>query len=573
MISAEEARGPLHSESGPEPFWSTTNAGEAIPGVITPLCWSLWGHGVELGIRDCYARLGALPRREVRLPECPEDRLISVFYGRAALNVNFLCRMGSRLPGSSPDAIARQLLGHVPDELPRTRSFARLPVVAAKLPWAQATIRRDVLRRTAPIHSWWRRSVDAAASLDENGARALLGAAQERFLEMTRVQAGGLFIAVQAVYDSFTALVKRAGLPVEQENALLAGQGSHVETEMIVDLWELSRDRLTLDEFLRRHGYHGPMEGEISSTPWREDPEPVRRLVAHYAARDDDENPSRAGVWRTEARREAERALLASLPAWERPRARFVLAATLSRIPLRGVAKAGFVQSLDVARAAARRLGTHLTDRGVLSGPDDVFYFTADELLVGLGPDASRTAAQRRSQRAAFARLTLPHHWRGAPLPVTDAGNSSDATGIAPGPPASASKAAAHEPTVVRGIAASGGVVEGRVRVVDDPAFTEVEPGEVLVGVTTDPSWASVLFLSSALVVDVGGPLSHAAVVAREFAVPCVVGTGDATTVLRTGDLVRVDGNDGTVELLRRAAADPPRPARPDDTTIERTSL
>jgi phosphoenolpyruvate synthase/pyruvate phosphate dikinase len=104
----------------------------------------------------------------------------------------------------------------------------------------------------------------------------------------------------------------------------------------------------------------------------------------------------------------------------------------------------------------------------------------------------------------------------------------------------------------ISGLGVSAGVVEGRVRVVVDPSFAEVEPGEVLVTSTTDPSWASIMFLSSALIVDIGGPLSHAAVVARELGVPCVVNTRTASSVLRTGDLVRVDGNTGSVEVLDR---------------------
>ena len=104
----------------------------------------------------------------------------------------------------------------------------------------------------------------------------------------------------------------------------------------------------------------------------------------------------------------------------------------------------------------------------------------------------------------------------------------------------------------ISGLGVSAGVAEGRVRVVVDPSFAEVEPGEVLVTSTTDPSWASIMFLSSALVVDIGGPLSHAAVVARELGVPCVVNTRTGSSVLRTGDLVRVDGNTGSVEVLDR---------------------
>ena len=79
-----------------------------------------------------------------------------------------------------------------------------------------------------------------------------------------------------------------------------------------------------------------------------------------------------------------------------------------------------------------------------------------------------------------------------------------------------------------------------------------MEPGEILVAHTTDPSWASVLFLSAALVTDIGGLLSHAAVVARELGVPCVVGTKVGTSLLRTGDRCRVDGTSGQIEILER---------------------
>jgi pyruvate,water dikinase len=89
--------------------------------------------------------------------------------------------------------------------------------------------------------------------------------------------------------------------------------------------------------------------------------------------------------------------------------------------------------------------------------------------------------------------------------------------------------------------------------VVLDPSFADVEPGEILVSATTDPSWASIMFLSSALIVDIGGSLSHAAVVARELGIPCVVNTRRGSTLLHTDDLVRVNGGAGTVEILERA--------------------
>lgn len=102
----------------------------------------------------------------------------------------------------------------------------------------------------------------------------------------------------------------------------------------------------------------------------------------------------------------------------------------------------------------------------------------------------------------------------------------------------------------VHGLAASAGIAEGTARVVHSPAdFNEVKPGEILVCVMTNPAWVVVFSKIAGLVTDAGGALSHSAVVAREFMIPAVVGTMSATKEIKTGDVVRVDGNRGVVEI------------------------
>ncbi|HEX6389747.1 MAG TPA: PEP-utilizing enzyme, partial [Solirubrobacteraceae bacterium] len=227
---------------------------------------------------------------------------------------------------------------------------------------------------------------------------------------------------------------------------------------------------------------------------------------------------------------ELQREVLAALPAARRPATRALLALAARLIPLRGVGKRSFLQSLDVARGAARRLGEQLAASGALDAADDVFGLTLDELTGTLPADAKELAAKRLARREEYRALSLPGDWHGVP----------EAT-------------PAEEPDgedAITGIGVSAGIAEGIVRVVHDPSFAEVEPGEILVTPTTDPSWASIMFLSAALVVDIGGSLSHAAVVARELGIPCVVNTRSGSRALRTGDRVRVDGSAGTVEVL-----------------------
>jgi phosphoenolpyruvate synthase/pyruvate phosphate dikinase len=104
--------------------------------------------------------------------------------------------------------------------------------------------------------------------------------------------------------------------------------------------------------------------------------------------------------------------------------------------------------------------------------------------------------------------------------------------------------------SVLTGIGASAGRVTARARVLTGAAdFGSFLPGEVLVAAITTPAWTSLFPRAAAVVTDIGGPLSHSSIVAREYGIPAVLGTGSATRRIRTGDLVTVDGDAGTVDL------------------------
>ncbi len=247
----------------------------------------------------------------------------------------------------------------------------------------------------------------------------------------------------------------------------------------------------------------------------------------------EDQNPLAREAELTKQRRGLESAILQALPPMRRPFARLALHTAARRIPLRGIAKDSFVMSLDVLRASARRIGGLLCEQGLIADPADIFFVT-DEEITGPRPTDLRGLVERRRERYEYYRsIDVPSQWEDNPAPVD----------LSPSDPGSG---------VITGVGVSPGVVEGRARVVLDPDFDEVEPGEILIAPSTDPSWASIMFLSAALIVDIGGALSHAAIVARELGVPCVVNTGTGTRRIRTGDLCRVDGTTGTIMILHR---------------------
>jgi pyruvate,water dikinase len=105
--------------------------------------------------------------------------------------------------------------------------------------------------------------------------------------------------------------------------------------------------------------------------------------------------------------------------------------------------------------------------------------------------------------------------------------------------------------TTLTGVAAAAGSYEGTARVVlDESGLDRIEPGDVLVCPITSPVWSMVFPSLGGLVCDAGGILSHPAIIAREFGIPAVVGTGSATATVTDGQVVRVDGDEGTVELV-----------------------
>jgi pyruvate,water dikinase len=279
------------------------------------------------------------------------------------------------------------------------------------------------------------------------------------------------------------------------------------------------------------------MEGSLEARVWREERTPLERLVVGYANRDETESPVERDRRAREQLPLMQREVLAATPKVQRPAAHIVLRMAAANLPLRGVGKRAYLQGRDVTRAAARRAGELLVAGDVLDDPEDTLYLTWQELSGGgLPRNARELVGRRRERRAGYTRLQIPTEWRGVPTPAaSDDGLVGSANSVT-------------------GVGASAGVAEGVARVVTDPTSIDVGQGEILVAATTDPSWASVMFVCSGLVVDIGGLMSHAAVVARELGVPCVVNTRVGTRVIRTGDRVRVDGSTGSVEVLARAA-------------------
>lgn len=524
----------LHATSAPDVLWTRVNAEEATPGVLTPLHWDFYGDHCERGLRLGMFDRGVYSEDEVEPPSDVSQRWSALFFGRVTLNVDALRACYDRIPGASGDDFERSMLGSVRPDAVSGVTDARYGIIREKSERLARELPDRIHSTAARFHGWWSDAV-ADGVLDEPGAAAAAWReAQERLEEGMRLHSAATHFTVESFTETagWCARAERLDLL----NALAGGYGDTEDDEVASGLWELARGRGDRRAFVADYGFRGHREGDLAARVWREDGAALDAVLEGLARLGEDQRPEVTAIRRREERETAERALAAAVGADEAGEVRRVLDDLHRFTVLRELGKATFLRAVDVGRAASRALGRHHTAAGRLDDPEDVFLLLGSELFPVLAADARERIAERRALRAHYEGLDVPQTWVGNPV-------------AQPSPTASAAPTGA-----VSGLGASGGVVEGVVRVVHDPATDEpLSPGEILVCRTTDPSWVGHFMVAGALVIDVGGPLSHGAIVARELGVPCVIGTGDGTARLVSGSLVRVDGDRGTVEVLAAA--------------------
>lgn len=207
-------------------------------------------------------------------------------------------------------------------------------------------------------------------------------------------------------------------------------------------------------------------------------------------------------------------------------------------------------QSVAYMRRLLLTCGARLAEKGLIEGRDDVFYLGLSEIQEGLesGTDHFNDRVdERRTVRRAFLQSTPPQYLGvmppGGPVVDSELGKFFNPLGTT-------SEAGAEGAKTLRGTAGSPGNHTGPARVILSPEeFDRVQPGDVLVTRTTNPSWTPLFGVIGGLVTDAGGVLSHGAIVAREVGLPAVMGTKGATNRIQDGQIVTVDGNLGTVRL------------------------
>ena len=524
------AADPLQGDVGASACaWTTVNISEVFPGLPTPLTWSFHEAGFELGLHGAFNDLGVLPESAVRVAEERDQRVCAMFRGRPFMNVDRFRLFADLMPGTNGDVMERQIFGQVRPGIPaHPPNRRRYPIIAAKMPWAVLTMRRRLDRLTSQLHTWWRARTPPHALDTASEACGTLGDAVERFNVVFRPHCLAMLIG-QGLFEQIVTVCSDIGR-ADLVNDLIGGD--LVEIAMLNELWEVSRGARSLDAFIAEHGFHGPNEGELISRSWREDRSPLDSLVQRYSGMDEGSGPAAVLARRRERRRDAEAALVAALPLRRRAAVAALLGFAQRVVPYREVGKAAYMHTVDVGRAATRAIGAQLVRQGAIADPEDAFWLTVRELVDAPTQGVSVDVVERRRRWEEFARLEYPQLSQGMPMPV-------EAQAVDPGANGR-----------VTGMPVAPGRARGRACVVVEPTECELEPGDVLVCRSTDPSWITLFLMASAVVIDIGGIMSHGAIVARELGIPCVINTKDGTRRIPNGSQVEVDGSAGTVNVV-----------------------
>jgi pyruvate,water dikinase len=377
----------------------------------------------------------------------------------------------------------------------------------------------------------------------------------------------GMTAMLGPLYAALLARVAAVGLlsglaaPSEIDETL-RGTPNNVTTDMDLELWRLAsaagehRDLLLhtppaelatryrtgelpevgLGGFLATYGHRGAAEVDLGVPRWADDPTPVFAAIAGYLrVTDPDDAPDRRFA------RAAEQAVakiddLVRRTRRTRPvRARlagFLLRRSRALAGMRELPKFAWLHVLAEMRRQLLAAGAEVSNSGLLDRPDDIVFLDFREALAAAnGADLRELVATRRAgYQRELRRRTVPG------LLLSD-GTTPEA--LTPRTPLTGG-------TLI-GMAAAPGTATGRARVILDPTGAHVEPGEILVAPTTDPGWTPLFMTANGLVTETGSPMAHGPTVAREYGIPAVICVRDATQLIRTGQLITVDGAAGTV--------------------------
>lgn len=542
--------------------WSNANVGEALPGVATPFTWSVLSQFSDLGFRRAFGAMGCTVPRDAEL--------VGDFRGRIYINLTEFSTIMAQIPWLHPSTLVRLGGGQYASELDEVVAERSSTGFFLRLPQTVSRYTRENFRLKARIEEFEAYFADERVRMNGTDPRLLEPSGLDRMLgdvEHLLDETGSIMLTAYANLLTTVLLLigllrvfaqdlgpgfyrellsgledvasARPGFVLRKIARLAAEEPELAALIRDANLSELrvsnlppGRTRDALHRFLEDYGYRGIREAEIAAPRWSEDPTLMFATLRSHLANTVDLDARERDL--RQRREDAERKLQKSVPFAFRPAVTKLLDLVRRYTRMREHLRGHVVEVLGMFRRVALEASRRIEAREPEAGPDAAFFLTMAELRRVLYDENERVAIRVQRRRLEYERnQALPEP------PTTFVGFPPDDLGVA-----TATKR-------LRGLAASRGIAEGKVRLLSKPSqAADFRTGEILVVAAADTGWAPLFLAASGVITELGGPLSHAAIILREYGVPAVVNVSNATRSLRDGDLVRLDGDAGTVEIL-----------------------
>lgn len=300
---------------------------------------------------------------------------------------------------------------------------------------------------------------------------------------------------------------------------------------------EPTADDPKMQAFLARFGHRSTVELDFGYKRWREDPEyPLNQIRSYIADKMYERNIAQVyekAKTADDLTLEIYQAVKIKRGKRKAEKIRKMIKDYRRAAGMREYPKFNIVQNLDVSRRVMLEEGKAYQQKGILDRAEDIFFLRKADILKG--QNLKETVRRNKEiYQKEMSRNSIPR------IVLNTGETFYSAQKLDP------------KSKILQGIALSGGIYEGRVRVVFDPKVSELKEGEILVTESTNPAWTPLFMTAKGLIMEYGGPLSHGGIVAREYGIPAVVGIPSVTDRLIDGQLVRVNGETGTVEILEQ---------------------
>lgn len=545
---------PITSCGGVDREWTRANLREVLPDMPPPQVTHSVMRAISEAGRVYYGRLMDSER---------SGPLLRVVCGRMYFNITALRQVTAMF--RMPAAAFLRGMGHPGDIHPEDERVGPMPWRAffrsfpdiARITSIQIRI-ESILRQTlarAQEHLQRHFSGNPQDDVDETIVRKF--EENERLIPKTIETV--LALAGVTTYEARAReAIERTGFDGnELIQAWMAGGTKSVSGQQAFDLLELAATagregghlesahfRRSFDAFLRKYGHRGNYETDWSLPRYADDPSPLIDAIRMHVDSGVVPDPQ-AMQAAADARRDAVwKRYAETVPQWQRPIrlrvTRWWLETVKKRYEWRELCRSEMTRAFGEARRWHRELARRFVVRGWIQCDNDYYFLLLAEIVSAVrthdGAALKALVVERRADRAEWARIDMPLLLFDSDIPRLTRGLHRHGSGD------------------LRGLCVSRGIVEGEAVVMRDPAeFRKMKHGAILVAPATDPSWTPLFTLAAGLIVEVGGTLSHASTVAREYGVPALANVRAATRRLHDGDRIRLDATSGFVEILERA--------------------